>query len=287
MNAQINFSRIAGVVDIPKMQRSTVTCVGCGGLSTFISDLVRNGLGNINLFDPEVVSESNIARQEHYLDWVRKPKVEAIAAQVRRINPDVNVFPIHDYFRCPSEDDLNYELCECTDVFVFGTDSHPAQAEGSITALTFGKPAVFLNLYAGGKAGEIFWWAKDKPSCYRCMCGARYQANERGFQNITSDEATIQDIHIVDSMGVMITIGLLTRGSNNKYGQLIDQLGDRQLMQIKLDPSWQFNGRDVIREKLGIPAENDAYFSFNAVALRDPDGGNPPCPDCRRILGKE
>ena len=34
------------------------------------------------------------------------------------------------------------------------------------------------------------------------------------------------------------------------------------------------------REKLGIDADNDAYFSFCTIARRDPDpGGN--CPDCK------
>ncbi|MFL6546764.1 MAG: ThiF family adenylyltransferase, partial [Candidatus Udaeobacter sp.] len=252
MSAQIDFSRIERVIDIAKMQRSMVTFVGCGGLSTGICDLVRNGLGAANLIDPDVVSESNIARQEHYLDWVGKPKVEAIASQIRRINPNTDVCTFYKDFCLFDDDDL--DMIGGTNVFVFGTDSHFAQARGNEIALMLRTPAVFIGLYAGGKAGEIFRWAPGLPSCYRCMVAARYEAFANGFQNITSDEATIQDVHVIDSIALMIIIGQLTRGSDNKYGRLIEQLGDRQLIQMKLDPSWQFNGRDVIREKLGIPA---------------------------------
>ena len=45
-------------------------------------------------------------------------------------------------------------------------------------------------------------------------------------------------------------MGLLTRGSANRYGRLIAQLGDRNFLQVKIDPSWTWKGRDIIREQL-------------------------------------
>ena len=50
----------------------------------------------------------------------------------------------------------------------------------------------------------------------------------------------------------MIAFGLLTQGAANRYGRLIDQLGDRQFLQIKIDSTWDWNGRDIVREKLQI-----------------------------------
>ena len=40
----------------------------------------------------------------------------------------------------------------------------------------------------------------------------------------------------------MIVLGLLTRGADNRYGKLIEQLGDRNFLQIKIDPAWHAVG---------------------------------------------
>lgn len=285
MTARIDFSRITDAVDVNRMQRSEVTAVGVGGLSTFSCDLVRCGLSRLNAVDLDVVEASNVARQEHYLDMVGTPKVTALAHQIKRINPEAIVRPIQADF-CKFSDDEIRELFGNTDVFVFGTDSHAAQARGNEVALMLRKPAVWIGLYVGGRAAEVAFWHPGIRSCYRCLCGARYDAFEKGFQNPRSDGATILDVHSIDSIAGMVTIGLLTRGSDNRHGRLIDQLGDRNFIQMKIDPEWRFNGRDVIRDKLGVPDGNDAYFSFTAVALRDPDGGEPPCPDCVKYLGR-
>ena len=77
----------------------------------------------------------------------------------------------------------------------------------------------------------------------------------------------------------MICVGLLTEGSDNRHGRLIGQLGDRQFLQVKIDSLWAWNGRDVIRETLGVSEGNDAFFSFVTAARRDPDPGGK-CPDC-------
>jgi hypothetical protein len=77
----------------------------------------------------------------------------------------------------------------------------------------------------------------------------------------------------------------LTQGANNRFGQLIDALGQRQFVQVGLTPDFSVHGKDVIRDHLGVSRDCDAFFAWNSIALRDPDAGQLSCPDCEEYRG--
>ncbi len=93
-------------------------------------------------------------------------------------------------------------------------------------------------------------------------------------------------MQFVDSVAAMVAIGLLTMGADNRYGRLIAALGERNFLQIKIDPDWRLAGKDVVKQELKIPDEADAYLSFCTICRRDPDEGAAYCPDCARFLGR-
>ena len=138
--------------------------------------------------------------------------------------------------------------------------------------------------------GTLEFLPKSIPDRVRCLTASRYRAHERASQggarlDPPSDGATIFDIQYLDAIAGMLAIGLLTRGAANRFGRLIDQLGDRSFLQVKIDPTWTLKGRDIVAEQLGIPEGHDPYFSFCTIARRDPDRGAAPCHDCERFRG--
>lgn len=67
---------------------ASVGVAGLGGLGSHIAVLLaRLGVGRLALADFDRVDLANIQRQQYYLDDVGRPKCEALAAQLRRINP--------------------------------------------------------------------------------------------------------------------------------------------------------------------------------------------------------
>ena len=75
-----------------KLQESTVGIAGCGGLgSNAAVALVRAGIGRLILADHDMVELSNLNRQHYFQGDVGKPKVEALAAHLRAINPGVDL----------------------------------------------------------------------------------------------------------------------------------------------------------------------------------------------------
>jgi sulfur carrier protein ThiS adenylyltransferase len=272
--------RIDAAIDTTAMAVKCVLLVGTGGAAGLARDLVRCGLGTIMLFDKDTVGAENLCRQEHMADQVGLPKGDALAAELRRINPAIRVIAMHDDITRYSDAEAA-SLFSAVDVFVAATDSHSAQARVNQLARMLGKPAVWAGMYRGGRAGDIAFWRKGLPSCYRCLFPSRYVAAERGMGDPPSDGATILDVKILDAIAAQIVIGLLTAGADNRFGRLIEQLGDRQVLQVKIDPGWTINGNDPVRKYLGVPDGNDGYFSFCTVARRDPEPGGG-CPDCQR-----
>lgn len=287
----MNYSRIRGSVDVSRLAKSRVALVGTGGGRDMACDIVRSGVREIRLFGLDHVEEVNLSRQGFLLADVGRTKVDATAKALRAINPDVIVRTSTDDITKLPQHILAKRFAD-VDLLILATDRFLAQAKGNEIALALGIPAMWIGLYLHGLGGEIAFWHPGIAACFRCVCANRYADHARlvsGRDSLDppSDGATILDIHLVDAIAGQIAIGLLTRGSATRYGQLIDALGDRNFIQVKIDPEFRIGSRDIVRELLGVPAENDCFFSWNAVARRDPDRGQLYCEDCARLRGHQ
>lgn len=74
----------------PDSVHERIHIIGCGAIGSILGDsLARLGLTKITLYDFDTVEEHNIANQMYTEDDLRKPKVEALAARTRAINPQI------------------------------------------------------------------------------------------------------------------------------------------------------------------------------------------------------
>jgi sulfur carrier protein ThiS adenylyltransferase len=75
-----------------RLKRGRVGIAGCGGLgSTVAVALARSGVGTLVLVDFDVIEPSNLNRQQYFIDQIGLPKVEALCANLARINPFVEL----------------------------------------------------------------------------------------------------------------------------------------------------------------------------------------------------
>jgi sulfur carrier protein ThiS adenylyltransferase len=73
-----------------RLKRAVVGIAGLGGLGSAVAvALARIGVGRLVLADFDVVEPSNLNRQQYFTDQIGLPKTEALAANLRRINPHV------------------------------------------------------------------------------------------------------------------------------------------------------------------------------------------------------
>jgi hypothetical protein len=286
----MDFKRISSVIDFVGLACKKVTVFGAGASVGLISDLCRCGVQRFRLVDPDQVGPENMARQGHDPDDIGKFKVDAVRDMIHDISQyaEVETVPID----CTDfDDDASDQLFGDTNLFIAATDSFKCQAYVNRLALMVGCPAVFIGIYAGGMGGEVVWIdpARRLP-CFRCICSRRYEAQElaktAGVRvDPTSDGADIFSVRIPDAIAGQVIVGLLTQGAENRYGRLIEKLGDRQFIMTSLSPEFSLNGRDTVRANLQIGEGVDSYFCWNSIALADPDRGQLPCPDCAKYRG--
>ena len=73
-----------------RLKTTTVGIAGVGGLGSAIAvALARSGVGRLILADFDIVEPSNLNRQQYFVDQLGLPKVDALKANLRRINPCV------------------------------------------------------------------------------------------------------------------------------------------------------------------------------------------------------
>lgn len=78
--------------DLAKIQAVKIGIAGAGGLGSNAAQmLVRTGFKNFKIVDFDVVEPSNLNRQFFFLAQVGRKKVEALAENLRLINPAVQI----------------------------------------------------------------------------------------------------------------------------------------------------------------------------------------------------
>ncbi len=75
-----------------RLSGATVGIAGAGGLGSAVAvALTRLGIGTLIVADFDVVEPSNLNRQQYFIDQIGLPKVDALQANLARINPYVRV----------------------------------------------------------------------------------------------------------------------------------------------------------------------------------------------------
>ncbi len=81
-----------GAENLRRIEESRIGIAGAGGLgSNCAAFLVRSGFRKLTIVDFDVVSAANLDRQFYFNDQVGMVKVEALAMNLLRINPDLEL----------------------------------------------------------------------------------------------------------------------------------------------------------------------------------------------------
>lgn len=130
-----------------------VGIAGAGGLgSNCAMHLVRAGVRKFVIADFDVVGESNLNRQFFFRDQLGRKKVDALAENLLRIEPGLEL-DMRDVKLAPENIDWTFSDCS---VIVEAFDSAEAKAMLLQSVLPLGKPVVAASGLAGwGRSAEI------------------------------------------------------------------------------------------------------------------------------------
>lgn len=289
------FQRVAHAYDLDLMKRSRIIYVGAGGAAGFIEDLVRAGVGEHVLIDPDTVSETNLSTQQTYRRDIDRPKVDAIADRIRDINPDALVIPLK--MSLDDIDDRVFEFYALAGTVQQGTshslicgltDNFYAQARVNRLALTLGLPSLCAQVYREGRGAEVTFTHPDvTAACSRCALGSRYRAYlDGGYQNtVTSDGTPIFATARLNALKGFVAMALLHHGSSDqRWGHLLKKIGNRNLIQVRMDPDLSTTlGLRVFDRVFENADGNRILFDETVWLPQEPElasSAGPACPDC-------
>ncbi len=136
-----------------KIDRVTIGIAGAGGLgSNVAAHLVRSGVLSLVIADFDVVTTGNLNRQFYFADQVGRRKVEALAENLRRINPEVRL-ELHPARVGEAEALRWFQHC---DIVVEAFDAAAEKARLIRTLASTGKTIVAASGMAGwGRSGAM------------------------------------------------------------------------------------------------------------------------------------
>lgn len=106
---------------IQRLQKAKIAVFGVGGVGGFcVEALTRSGVGALDLYDDDTVSESNLNRQIAALhSTIGRPKAEVLAERVRDINPACQVRAIRMFYLPENADTVDLQqydyVIDCID----------------------------------------------------------------------------------------------------------------------------------------------------------------------------
>jgi adenylyltransferase/sulfurtransferase len=150
-----------------RLSAGRVLVVGVGGLGSHVAELLaRAGVGFLRIVDHDRVDETNLHRQSLYDEAdaaAKRPKVQAAAAHLRRINSTVHVEAVAE--RLGAENVA--EMGAGVDLIVDGTDNFPTRFIVNDFAVKAGVPWVFGG--AVGAEGQVMTFLPPRRPCLRCV----------------------------------------------------------------------------------------------------------------------
>lgn len=136
-----------------RFRKVTIGVAGAGGLgSNVLMHLVRCGLERFVIADFDIVSPGNLNRQFFFQDQVGRLKTEAVAENLRKINPDLSL-ELHSERVTGENVGAIFGGC---DILVEAFDDADSKAMFIRETVLWGKPVVAASGLAGwGRSNEM------------------------------------------------------------------------------------------------------------------------------------
>lgn len=222
----------------------SVLVAGAGSVGSRIAeDLVRSGVGRIVIVDPDTVSQPNMARSVYTYAQIGTPKCHALAAQLRSVNPEVEVVPLVGTLAQRGNEGLDAGV----DLVVLATDAMSEQAALASEAYLRGVPQVSCALFRQVVAGEvvIVLPASHTP-CWSCCVGASVvSSTSRPAPNYGIDGRLVSEsglgasINLVASAASLAAVGILAGPQSVAGKPLIARVRDSRVYGlIATVPGW-------------------------------------------------
>ena len=222
-----------------KLLSAKVLIIGAGGLgSPAAMYLAAAGIGNINIYDNDVVDLSNLQRQiSHNTPDIGIDKVISTQQTLNKINPDINVRAVKQKLLGDillAEVLIADVVLDCSDNFSTRFAVNQACVTHK-TALVSGAAIRFEGQVS------VFTPGTDNSPCYNCL----YNSDGEELQNCATNGVIAPITGIIGSIQALETIKLILSAGEPLRGRLLLLDGltmEWKTMKLKKNPACQTCG---------------------------------------------
>jgi proteasome lid subunit RPN8/RPN11 len=281
-------SRVEDVYPLEIMRRKTLVCIGCGGAGEYVEHIARTGIGTIIIIDGDTYSETNLATQQCYCGDLGANKALVTAYRLFGLNPETQVKTVQrflddDFADKEFEGLVGPALFECPEDILIAacTDNFFAQDRAMRLSLKYGTPYLAAGIYDRGLAAEVvFSYPGVTPACPRCILTTRYHAYLReGYENqVGSQNCPIFATQRLNALKGYVSLMLLLYKESGPFAGLLDEVADRNILQIRLSPDPSSPVHPLFRKHLG--ASPYTFFDETLWITVTPEDDCPDCQGC-------
>ncbi len=203
-----------------ELKDKKIVVAGVGGLGVIIANqLARCGVGQMSLFDMDIVKEVNLNRMGYRPEDVGKPKVEVVAKQISKINPEVAIDFTHgDIMSWEIDQIFDKAVIEC-DLVMMGLDNFPARMFVNQKCVNTKKVLINAGVSRSALSGFVHPVFPGLNSCLMCS-GVIHGKNEKKERSAERCNASLPTtMAMISSIQVQEALKLLLN-----FGETIDYL---------------------------------------------------------------
>ncbi|WP_029151625.1 HesA/MoeB/ThiF family protein [Methylovulum miyakonense] len=217
-----------------KLLAAKVLIVGAGGLGSPASIyLAAAGIGNITIYDDDVVDLSNLQRQiAHHTPDIGMDKAISSQQTLNKLNPDVNVNAVKQRL---AGEQLDVEV-EKADVVVDCSDNFATRFAINTACVRHKTPLVSGAAIRFEGQVSVFTPGRDNSPCYNCL----YQSDGEELVNCATNGVVAPITGIVGSIQALEAMKLILGIGETLVGKLllIDGLSmEINSMNLKKNPT--------------------------------------------------
>lgn len=145
-----------------------IAIIGAGSLGSYIAvELVKSGIKDLSLYDPDIIEGENILRHQSDFIWCGYSKVNVLRYKLQKIHPEIIVKANKEYV---TDEILERDINEF-DMLIFAVGSSDVQllANKFLKKEKFLKPVLYVWLEAGGINSHIISVDYSQAGCFECL----------------------------------------------------------------------------------------------------------------------
>jgi len=260
-----------------RIRAATVLQVGCGALGTVQAELlVRAGVGRLIIVDRDVVELSNLQRQICFDEEdarLRRPKAEAAAARLRRVNSEV-VIEAHVTHLTPEN---IRDFVRTADLVMDATDNFETRFLINDACVEAGIPWIYGGVL--GMEGTVLPVRPGVGPCLRCLLPTRPESS--ALPTIADVGVLSTTVTITASTQVTLALWALTdpEGVDCAVRAIDVWTGVLRRIPLKRNPACPCCGRREFPSLGAAPLDTDGaplptvMWARNAVMFPPPADG--------------